>query len=117
MPTQVTFGAYKGFGTDFTPIRPPNPRCCSDVHVLCPQCAALALKQAGVTTCNEAEPTVNAHQSGLTPTPPPDERIAPPKRSEPCRPCDDAEGRTEPGPVKYSPSGIPLTYVPCPGDS
>lgn len=115
MATQVTFGAYKGFGTDFTAIRPPNPSCCSDPSVLCPQCAALALRQAGVTTCNESGDglTANVHPSGLTPVPPPCEQVTPPRKTEPCRPCDEEQ---RPEPMKYSPEGARLTYMPPPAE-
>lgn len=115
MATGVFLAPYKHFLLNMENLVAPNPRCCSDPKQLCGNCAALVLRRAGITTnANEDDPTVNAHPSGLTPTPPPAEYITPVKRVEPCRPCDDEEERTEP--VKFSPAGVPLTYMPPPAE-
>lgn len=114
MPTYVHFNAYRGFQMNLSPIRAPNPSCCSDVGVLCPECAAKVLRQEGITV-NEG-PTANTHRSGLTPVPPPSESAPPlqwpPKRTD--TPGRQSEERPEP--VKYSPSGVRLTPMGCPGE-
>ena len=46
----VTFGSYRGFTVNnLSPIEAPNPRCCSDPGVLCPDCARLVLNGKGIT--------------------------------------------------------------------
>lgn len=43
-------GPYRSIEVDnFDPPAPPNPSCCSDPRVLCPRCAAEALRRQGFT--------------------------------------------------------------------
>lgn len=57
MSLQIALGPYRAtVVNDLSPLRAPNPACCSDPSVLCGNCAALVLRQAGYgATCNEEQ--------------------------------------------------------------
>lgn len=50
----VALGPYQNFEVNgLDNIQLPNPSCCSDPKILCGNCAALVLRNAGLLACNE----------------------------------------------------------------